>query len=258
MILLGSVFILALGAILGSFANVLIIRMKDGDSIRGRSRCMSCKRELRAKELIPIMSWFMLRGKCNSCNKEIHWQYPVVETAMAILALVAFLRHIEALSLSSSALLVIGFEIALAFVLVVITAFDLRWKLVPMEFLISSTILLAAWRLLLGAYWLELVLGAVVISVLLGLLVIVSRGTMMGEGDPFVGLLLGTVLGFPLSLLGLLIAFVIGGSVAAALLIEGTVTRKTEVPFAPFLAAGMLIAYWWSEPLEVIVKYALM
>jgi prepilin signal peptidase PulO-like enzyme (type II secretory pathway) len=256
MLFAGAIFALILGAVLGSFANVLIIRMKEGRSIRGRSRCMSCMRKLRASELIPIASWFMLRGRCKSCGKDIHWQYPVVESAMAVLSLVAFLRHVQP-GASWTAAAFIGFEIALSFILLVITAFDLRWKLIPMEFVITGAIILSAWRLLLGAHWVELALGAIVVSALLGMVVLLSRGTMMGEGDPFIGLLMGAVLGFPLALLGLLAAFVIGGSAAAALLIEGAVTRKTEVPFVPFLAAGTLIALWWSEPLLIIARYAI-
>ncbi len=256
MLILIAVFAIVLGAVLGSFANVVIIRMKDGESIRGRSKCMKCKRQLRASELIPIASWFMLGGKCSSCGKEIHWQYPVVESAMAVLALIAFLR--APWPLTPHGIAAIGFEIALGFVLLVATAFDLRWKLVPMDFIVTGAIVLAAYRILLGEPWLELVLGAIVVSALLGAIVFLSRGSMMGEGDPFVGLLMGAVLGFPLALLGVLVAFVIGGSVAAALLIERTVTRKTEVPFVPFLAAGTLVAFWWSAPLLLIAKYAML
>jgi leader peptidase (prepilin peptidase) / N-methyltransferase len=256
MLILVAVFAIVLGAVLGSFANVLIIRMKDGESIRGRSRCVSCKRQLRATELIPIASWFMLGGKCSSCGKDIHWQYPVVEAAMSILCLVAFLR--SSLSFDLHSLGMIGFEIALGFVVLVATVFDLRWKLVPVEFIVSSAIVLAIWRILLGTPWLELVMGAIVVSALLGAIVFLSRGTMMGEGDPFVGLFMGAVLGFPLALLGVLVAFVIGGSVASALLIERAVSRKTEVPFVPFLAAGTMIAFWWSAPLLVIARYAML
>jgi len=247
MITLVSVFAIVIGAVLGSFANVLVIRMKDGESIRGRSRCVACKRTLRASELVPIASWFMLGGRCSSCGKAIHWQYPAVEAAMAVLTLVAFLRAPQVIDAHAFGL--IAFEVALSFVLVVITAFDLRWKLVPVDFVVGSAILLAAWRILLGVPWVELVLGAIAVSVLLGAFVLLSRGRMMGEGDPFVGLLIGAVLGFPLALFGILAAFVIGGSVAAALLIERVVTRKTEIPFVPFLAAGALIALWWSSSL---------
>ncbi|MBD3251691.1 hypothetical protein GF380_04545, partial [Candidatus Uhrbacteria bacterium] len=147
MLLLGAVLVMTLGAVLGSFANVLIIRMKEGRSINGRSKCTKCMVQLRASELIPIASWFMLRGRCRACGKEIHWQYPAVETAMSILALAAFLRHVQDEASFWMIVAVIGFEIALAFVLVVIAAFDLRWKLIPLEFVLSSAIVLAAWRL---------------------------------------------------------------------------------------------------------------
>ena len=254
MFILGAIIACVLGAAFGSFANVVVIRLKNGEHLGGRSHCMSCKKTLSAVDLIPVVSWVMLGGKCRYCRKAVHWQYPVVETVMSILTVIAYFHNTTT---SGFDFVTMGFEIALAFILVVLTTFDARWKLIPMEFLIGSTILLASWRLLTGVSWLELILGAIVISVLLGLIVIGSRGSMMGEGDPFVGLFMGTVLGFPLALLGLLIAFIIGGSVAAALLIEGAVNRKTQIAFVPFLAAGTLIAFWWRAPLEIIVRYAL-
>jgi prepilin signal peptidase PulO-like enzyme (type II secretory pathway) len=254
MYIFGAIIACVIGAAFGSFANVVVIRLKNGEKFGGRSHCMSCKKTLAPLDLVPIVSWFMLGGKCRYCRKTVHWQYPVVETAMSVFTVIAYFHNTSS---NSFDILAMGFEVALAFILVVLTTFDARWKLVPMEFLIGSTILLAAWRLLLGVSWLELVLGAIVISVLLGLLVVGSRGSMMGEGDPFVGLFMGTVLGFPLALLGLLISFVIGGSVAAALLMEGAVGRKTQIAFVPFLAAGTLIAFWWRAPLEVITRYAL-
>lgn len=254
MFIFGAIIACVIGAAFGSFANVVVIRLKNGEQLGGRSHCMACKKTLAPLDLVPIVSWLLLRGKCRYCHKSVHWQYPVVETVMSVLTLVAYFHNASPSGFDMSAM---GFEVALVFILVVLTTFDARWKLIPMEFLIGATILLAAWRLLLGVSWLELVLGAVVLSVLLGLIVLGSRGSMMGEGDPFVGLFMGTVLGFPLALLGLLISFIIGGSVAAALLIEGAVGRKTQIAFVPFLAAGTLIAFWWRDPLEVIVRYAI-
>ena len=248
-----SLFMILLGAALGSFANVVIIRLKSQESLMGRSHCVFCKRTLNVLDLVPVLSWVFLRGKCRSCQKAIHWQYPVVETTMAVLTLVAFLRYLEN---PSGNFWTLGFEIALIFVLLVLTVFDLRWKLIPMEFLIASTIVLSIWRFLLGVHWLQIVLGAFALAFVLGLIVFVSRGMLMGDGDPYVGLFMGSVLGFPLSFIGLLLSFIIGGSVAAALLIQGSVTRKTQVPFVPFLAAGTIIAYWWSVPLELIFRYA--
>lgn len=240
------------GAALGSFANVVVIRLKEQESLSGRSHCVSCKKTLGFWDLIPVFSWIFLKGKCRSCKKKIHWQYPVVEAIMATLTLVAFLRFVE---YPTHGVFDLGFEIALLFVLLVLTVFDLRWKLIPMEFLLGSSIVLAVWRFLLGVYWLEIVLGAFVLAAFLGLIVFVSRGAMMGDGDPYVGLFMGTVLGFPLSVIGLLFAFIIGGSVAAALLIQGSVNRKTQIAFVPFLAIGTIIAYWWSEPLQLVFRY---
>lgn len=256
MLFLSAIFLILLGASLGSFANMLIVRLKTGESVGGRSHCVSCKKPLKALHLLPVISWCYLRGKCAYCSRSIHWHYPAVEVLMAVFALIAFLRHVPVASPYQWG--VIGFEIALSFCLVVIAVMDLRWKLIPMEFTVVSAMVLAAWRVLLGVPWLELIIGAIVISALLAAIVALSRATMMGEGDPVLGLLMGVVLGFPQALLGLLASFIVGGTAALALLMGGCVDRKTQVPFAPFLAIGTLIALWWGGPLEVIFRYALL
>ncbi|HWQ99402.1 MAG TPA: prepilin peptidase [Candidatus Methylomirabilis sp.] len=256
MLALPVVLILLLGAALGSFANVLVVRIKEGSSIGGRSRCPSCRKTIRAKHLIPVVSWLWLKGRCAMCRKPIHWQYPAVETAMAVLAVVAFLRHLD--DPSQAALWAVAFELAVSFCFLVITAFDLRWQLVPLEFTAASAMLVGAGRTLMGDDWLRVALGAVTVAVVLGFFVLASRGALMGEGDPVVGLLVGAALGFPLALAGIVVSFVIGGSVAAALLVQGSVTRKTPVPFAPFLAAGTLVALWYAEPIGSYLQFAFM
>jgi prepilin signal peptidase PulO-like enzyme (type II secretory pathway) len=149
-------------------------------------------------------------------------------------------------------------ELAVGFCLVVITAFDLRWQLVPLEFTLGSTMILAVSNFLLGAKWQSLLFGSMIIGIPLALIVLLSRGKAMGEGDPIVGLLMGTVLGYPLAIAGLFASFILGGSVSAALLIQGRVKRTTRIPFVPFLAAGTLVAIWWQVPLEMFLKYGLL
>ncbi len=254
MLALTAVLVIFLGAALGSFANVLVVRLKEGTSIRGRSRCPDCRETIQPRHLIPVVSWFMLRMRCAMCGKRIHWQYPAVETAGAVLALIAFFRFSTALAPAAGGQFL--FELALSFVLIVIVAFDLRWQLVPLEFTAAGAIVVGAGRVLLGNGWLDPALGAIIVSAALGLLVAVSRGAWMGAGDPVVGLLMGAALGFPLAAAGLFLAFIIGGAVAAALLLQGAVTRKTPVPFAPFLAAGTLVALWWRDPILMFVRYA--
>jgi leader peptidase (prepilin peptidase) / N-methyltransferase len=254
-LILSAIFVLILGAALGSFANVVIVRLQEGSSVMGRSRCPACRKTIRPRHLVPILSWFLLRGKCRDCGKPIHWQYPLVEAAVALIALMAFIRHAN--DTSPQAIWIMLFELAVGFCLVVITAFDLRWQLVPLEFTLASTMILGVSSFLLGTSWLSLLFGAMTASLPLALIVLLSRGRAMGEGDPIVGLLMGTILGFPLAIAGLFVAFILGGSVAAALLVQGSVKRTSHIPFVPFLAAGALIAVWWQAPLEAYLKYVL-
>lgn len=241
-----GLFIGLIGLALGSFANVVIIRLHEGSSLGGRSHCMRCRKVLRAIDLIPVFSWIALRGKCHFCKKAIHWQYPLVECVMTILAIVAYLRHID----DPSGYGWIAFEIAVGFVLLVIAVFDFRWSLVPVEFVCGSAVVLALWQIILGAPMSSVFLGAAVQGAFLGIIVLLSRGRMMGEGDPFVGLLTGSILGFASSFIGLLSTFTIGGGVAVVLLLQGAVGRKTQIPFVPFLVAGTLIAFWFGVDIQ--------
>lgn len=253
MFIFGAILIFSLGAALGSFANVFVIRIHKKETMMGRSHCMHCRKTLQPLDLIPIISWFFLGGRCRYCHKQIHWQYPIVEASMAVLSLIVFLRHVGDVDQS---LIRIVFELCVVFTLVVLTAFDLKWKLVPLELLLVSGVLVIIMQFLLGMSWVELVLGLLVGGGSLGAIVLLSRGRMMGEGDPFVGAFMGVVLGFPLAMFGILSSFMIGGAVATALLIQGAVGRKTQVPFVPFLAAGTLVMLWWGHALLPYFGYA--
>lgn len=253
MFILGALFLFSLGAALGSFANVFVIRLHRKETLMGRSHCMHCKKTLQAEDLIPILSWFFLGGRCRYCRKAIHWQYPVVETVMAVFSLIVFLRCFDG---STVDVLRMIFELCVVFTLVVLTVFDLKWKLVPLEILLISALIILPLQLLLGTAWLELAMGVLVGGGSLGAIVLLSRGRMMGEGDPFVGAFMGLILGFPLTMFGIFSAFMIGGAVATALLMQGAVGRKTQVPFVPFLTAGTLVALWWGHVLLPYFGYA--
>lgn len=253
MLFIGALFLFCFGAALGSFANVFVIRLHKKETLMGRSHCMHCRKTLQPEDLIPVVSWIFLSGKCRYCHKPIHWQYPVVESAMAVLSVIVFLRNFHGGDLD---LLRIVFELCIVFTLLVLTVFDLKWKLVPLEILLGSGLVICVLQLILGMSWLELVLGVVVGGGSLWTIVLISKGRMMGEGDPFVGAFMGAVLGFPLAMFGILASFMIGGMVAAALLLQGVVGRKTQVPFVPFLTVGTLVMLWWGQVLLPYFGYA--
>ena len=87
-------FIVALGAIVGSFANVCIHRLPRGESVVApRSRCPRCGAQIRARDNVPVASWLLLGGKCRDCAAPIPVRYPLVEAAVATLFFASFWRH---------------------------------------------------------------------------------------------------------------------------------------------------------------------
>ncbi|MEN9557943.1 MAG: type 4 prepilin-like protein leader peptide-processing enzyme [Candidatus Parcubacteria bacterium] len=245
-----------LGLCLGSFCNVLIVRLYEGASLGGRSRCVSCRRDLAASHLVPVFSWLFLRARCAYCQAPIHWQYPAVEVAGGAIGAAAVLVGYTGAAMDWPR---VAFVASFLFIALVIAVFDLRWQLVPVSFTVAAILLFVVWQLAAGGAGdiRSMVIGMMVGGGFLWLLVWVSRARWMGEGDPIVGLLVGAVLGWPLTWTALLAAFVIGGCVSAILLGLGIVRRKTPIPFVPFLMAGMIVAFFWGEALAEFFTYAL-
>jgi prepilin signal peptidase PulO-like enzyme (type II secretory pathway) len=246
-------FAALLGACIGSFCNVLIIRMREGRSVLGRSACMECRKTLTAWDLVPVFSWLVLRGKCRSCHTPIHVQYPLVELAGASIGLFTAARHFGAGNMDVMGAL---FTAVFLFFLLVIAVFDLRWQLVPVVFTAVGGVLFAAWTISMGQPVLSVVTGIAVAGGVLAAFVWGSRGAWMGEGDPVVGMAIGAALGWPLGPLALLVGFMVGGAVATVLLATRLVSRKTPVPFVPFLAFGACVVYAWGDAARLFFSYA--
>jgi leader peptidase (prepilin peptidase) / N-methyltransferase len=239
-----------LGLLVGSFLNVVIVRVPEKQSVvRPRSRCPGCTTQLAERDNVPVVSWLVLRGRCRTCAMPIPARYPLVELATAGLLAAAALRF--------------GFDWALPgylwffAALLAVSVIDLERFLVPNRIvypsLVASLVLLGAAAVLehdLGALARGL-LGAVLASGGLFVLALVyPRG--MGMGDVKLALLLGLYLGW-LSLghvaLGLFLGFLLGSVVGVGLLVAGVRGRKDQLPFAPFLAAGAVLAVLVGAPL---------
>lgn len=240
--ILGTLF----GICIGSFCNVLIVRLHEGSGIGGRSRCVRCRRTLRWQHLIPIYSWLALRGRCAFCRRPIHWQYPAVEAAGGLIGVVTVAAAFNGTQGAAAQAVLTG---AFLFALLVIAAFDLRWQLVPMEVTVGAGIVLGGWSIAIsgGASLVSVLLGASATALLLWAIVAFSRGRLMGDGDPAVGFLVGAALGWPRAPIALALAFMVGGIVAAILLILRRVRHDTAVPFVPFFAIGAVMAYFWGD-----------
>ncbi|MGH2374034.1 MAG: prepilin peptidase [bacterium] len=232
------IFLAAAGAILGSFANVVIHRLPRGESIVvPGSRCPHCGAPIRAWDNVPVVSFILLRGRCRRCGGRIAWRYPLVELIMAVLAVAVGLRFREVLPLLSALIFV--------FLLVAITFIDLDHQLI-LNRLTYPGIVIGVLLSALGGRALTAGLAGLGAAGLILAIVVLSRGGM-GGGDVKLAALMGVFLGWPSIAVALFLAFLGGGLVGLLLLALRLRGRKDAIPFGPALAAGALAALFWGD-----------
>ncbi len=235
-----AVFAVLLGLAIGSFLNVCIDRLPEGRSlIRPRSHCPACRTRLAEHDLVPVVSYLFLRGRCRYCSALIPLRVPLVEAGSGLLFLLLWARF----GVSPHFV----FVAAVACVFIVALVIDLERRLIPNRLVypaIAAALLAIPFAAGPGppqALW-----GGAVGLALLLLIVLVYPGGM-GLGDVKLAALIGLVVGFPLVLLALFLSFVLGGAVGAAALLARRAGMKDALPFAPFLAAGAMVALLYGE-----------
>jgi leader peptidase (prepilin peptidase) / N-methyltransferase len=242
-------FVIALGLVIGSFLNVVIVRVPSGQNLLGRSVCPRCATPIAAHDNVPLVSFVLLRGRCRSCGGRISWRYPLVELSTAAALLAAFARFglTPAFALAS----------ALLAALIAITAIDLTHQIIPNAITLPGIAVGLPGAPATGlTSWLDALLGVLVCGGLLFAVVKASGWFYsethpqggMGFGDVKLGAMLGAFLGWRLGLFALFVAVVAGGLVAAGLLLTGRKGRKDPVPFGPFLALGGATALLIDPP----------
>lgn len=256
MIFLSLVFVFMLGAIIGSFLNVVIYRYNSGLSpFRGRSLCFSCRKELSPKELIPIVSFLVARGKCATCGVRISKQYIIVEILTGLMFVGVFLLNKPAME---TILLLVIFS-----TLIVIAVYDLRHQIIPdgLVALFSALGILRfflvvgmtnafhfpfAWTLIAGPmlflpFW---------------LLWYISNGRWLGLGDGKLAWGIGWFLGISSGATAVILGYWIGAGVVLILMglqkvfphtrwmSMGKLSMKSAIPFGPLLIIGVFIVYF--------------
>ena len=239
-----------LGLMIGSFLTVVADRVPRGKSIvRPGSACGNCGLELGLLDLVPVVSWLALRGKCRRCRAPIGLEPLIIElTAGALFAAFAIKFG---LSWELVAYCVLGAG------LIALTWIDLRTRRLPRQIIyVTAAIgvpllcLAAAVRHEPRRMWM-MVLGAGIALCFMGAVYLLSRGGM-GDGDVRLSPLLGAYLGWlnpGFVGVGLFLGFLAGSIVGVALMAAGRGGRKTAVPFGPFLALGTIVAFWAGQPL---------
>ena len=239
-----------LGLLIGSFLTVVVDRVPAHRSVVAPgSACGNCGLQLGVPDLVPVISWLVLRGRCRRCGVKIGLEPLILELANAGL-FVAFAIKFR-LSWELAAFCTLGAG------LVALSWIDLRTKRLPRG-IIYVTALIGIPLLAIAALvrheprrlWMTL-LGAAVALTFMAAVYVLSRGGM-GDGDVRLSPLLGAYLGWlnpGFVAVGLFLGFLAGAVVGLALMAVGRGGRKTAVPFGPFLALGTVVAVWTGQPM---------
>ncbi len=245
-----TIVIGGLGLVFGSFVTALVGRLHDNKNFTtDRSRCVACNHILSPTELVPVVSWLMQKGSCKHCKSAISWQYPTIELTMSFLFL-ASLFVFAPTSMVQWILLTLWLAQVVLLMSLVVT--DLRYYLLPNSLVYS----------LLGVgiiyYLVHYVFGGVEVDPLMQLagvgfyagifflLYYFSKGNWLGGGDVRLALYLGLV-GVPLALFSMFAASFLGSVVALSLIALKLTSRKTQVPFGPFLIAAHIITVFFGQ-----------
>lgn len=255
------VLIFIFGLLIGSFLNVIILRVPEGESLNGRSHCVSCKHPLGVWDLFPVLSFVFLRGKCRYCGHKISSRYFIIELITGILFAGAyffvkpvspadFLVLLKVCAVISACIVtfVVDLEhyVILENVVLPLAAVVLGINL--FLDILSSTSIFSASSLFVSG-----ILGAALGALPIFFLWYASKwrtgetGRWMGFGDVELMLLLGAAAGFPLAGLVLFIGVLLGGFVSVFLLAFGKKKLKSHVPFGVFLAPAAIITLFYGE-----------
>lgn len=232
--------IAAFGLAVGSFLNVVIGRIRSGErGWRNRSRCPDCHTVLRPSELVPVLSFMVLRAKCRSCKKPISWQYPIVELTTATLFVTAYAVRGLGVEMARDMIFICG--------LIVIFVIDLLDMVVYDSVTLPMLVFAFAVNLYLGLSWSNLAMAVVIGAGFFLLQWVVSKGRWIGGGDIRIGGMMGAMLGFPGIVLSLLLAYVIGAATAVGLLAAKKTTWTSQMAFGTFLTFAAAIVLFFGD-----------
>lgn len=279
------IIVICLGLSVGSFLNVVIDRLPKGQSvIKGRSYCDYCHHKLSWYDLIPLLSFIILKRKCRYCSASISWQYPIVELLTGFLFIFAFylysygaistfffpilkynplpypfninfshnfLQKISSLYFFKLYLYCQFLVFLCCFVIIIFT--DLKYRIIPDETLLIILIFdVLFWllNLFLGIDIKIIIvyfISALIIFCFFVFLFLITKGKGMGFGDVKYSFIMGILLGMPRLIIGLYIAFLTGAIVGVILILIRVKGLKSQIAFGPFLIFGTFIALLWGQ-----------
>ncbi|MCO7175617.1 prepilin peptidase [Sporolactobacillus kofuensis] len=236
------IYVFALGLTLGSFYNVVGLRVPANQSIiTPPSHCPSCGRRLTILDLVPVFSYLFLRGRCRTCHSKISPIYPTSEAVNGFLFVFSFLHA------TSIAEMLCGW--LLVSLLMIVLVSDLDYMLIPDKLLLFFLPLFAVFRIVYPTDpWWDAPAGLVAGFALLALIALISRGGM-GGGDVKLFAIMGLLVGIKTIILGFFLSAFFGAIIGMIGMLFGMIKRRQPIPFVPFIALGMLTSYFFGDQL---------
>ncbi len=252
------------GVLIGSFLSVVIPRFHDNvpGILKGRSHCENCKKQLKARELIPLLSYLILRGKCSSCDKSISWFYPIVELTTAAFFAVS-LPFIKTLGINPIKLGVSGlafdFELFLLVfwlfcltILIVIFFYDAMYLEIDDRLMIPAIIIIGVIVALIPDQNIfpnikSALLGALIPFAFFGIQILISKGKWIGSGDLRIGIIIGLILGAPKVLVALFLSYMLGSLFGILIACQKGKLKGIKIPFGPFLTLSTFISFFFGQ-----------
>ena len=249
-----TVAVSIIGVLVGSFLNVVIFRTKKQMPLVSRSVCLTCLEPVSKLDLIPILSFFALKGRCRKCTAVIEWQYPVLELVTGLLFGILFIRAVSGIGYGSFVgedewLLVFFRDVIIACYLLIIFVYDFKYKVIPDRFSVPPMIVALLFNFALGAPPLMLLFSGLIIGAFFAAQFIISKGNWVGGGDIRLGLLMGWYLGLPLALVALLLAYISGSIIGIVLILLKHRKLDSHVPFGTFMALAIFVTLFFGDVL---------
>ncbi|MDR1322703.1 MAG: prepilin peptidase [Gracilibacteraceae bacterium] len=255
-----AIFIFVCGLCVGSFLNVVIYRLPNGLPVhKGFSMCPDCEHRLLAPDLVPLLSWIFLRGRCRYCGGRISPRYLVVELLTGLLWLAVWLRQagsdpeLWALGAPPAAFMTVGAHCLIVSALVAVIFIDARHMIIP-----NALVLVVAAAGILLCFTpappdlLERVIGFFAVSGPLLLLAVFSGGRAMGMGDIKLMAAAGLCLGWPAAVTAFMIGALLGSAVSVAAAARAGRKLGGRIPFGPYLAGGIIICLFYGRELVAL------
>ncbi len=246
-----SLFSFFLGAIVGSFLNALVYRIRNGiDFVFERSECIYCKHKLSPLDLVPIFSFIFLRGKCRYCKKNIHLRYFVFEIITGVSFLLYFLYFPFSYNTSSTSLVYVNiiYYLILICIFLYIGLYDYLYYEISDKLILFSSIFVLIYFIygwFSGSFSFYQIIGNIAVGVAVFMIflfiILLTKGKGMGGGDMKLVFMIGLILGYPAILYVLFFSFLIGSIVGILLIIIKSKSIKSSIPFAPFLSLSVIL-----------------